>query len=89
MLTSEIVVVLHLAIVSAHPLPVVRRQVSDLVLRDQLLQDLGDVVEVRLVIFELHPVDECRQLVNVLLRTLVVTSQIFRQLLLGQRDRHF
>lgn len=70
---------------SAHPLPVVGGQVSNLVLRDQLLQDLGDVVEVGLVLLILHPVDQRRQLVQILLRTLVVAPQILWQLLQGEK----
>lgn len=53
----------------------------DLVLRDELLQDLGDILEVGFVVVKLHLVDQSRQLVHLLLRTLVVTAQILRQLL--------
>lgn len=66
---------------AAHSLPVVGWQVSDLVLRNKILQDLGDVVEVGLVLLVLHPVDQRRQLVQVLLRTLVVAPKILGQLL--------
>lgn len=66
---------------SAHPLPVVGRQMSDLVLRDELLQDLGNIVEVGFILLKLHPVDQRCQLVHLLLRTLVVASQILGQLL--------
>ncbi len=66
---------------SAHPLPVVGGQLSDLILRDELLQDLGDVLEVGFLLLKLHPVDQRCQLVHVLPRTLVVSSQILRQLL--------
>lgn len=59
---------------------------SNLVLRDELLQDLGDVVEVGLVLLILHPVDQRRQLVQILLRTLVVAPQILWQLLQGGED---
>lgn len=61
----------------------------DLVLRDELLQDLGDILEVGFVVVKLHLVDQSRQLVHLLLRTLVVTAQILRQLLWredGRRD---
>lgn len=51
----------------AHPLPVVGGQMSHLVLRDELLQDLGNIVEVGFIVLELHPVDQRRQLVHLLL----------------------
>lgn len=59
----------------------------DLVLRDELLQDLGNVVEVGFVLLKLHPVDQRCQLVHLLPRTLVVASQILRQLLEGADGR--
>lgn len=68
---------------TSHPFPVIRWQISDLVLWDEILQDLGDVLEVRLVIFKFNPVDQCCQLVDLLSWTFVVASQILRQLLLG------
>lgn len=64
-----------------HSLPVVGGQISDLVLGNKILQDLGDVVEVGLVLLVLHPVDQRRQLVQVLLWTLVVAPKILWQLL--------
>lgn len=59
---------------------------SNLVLRDELLQDLGDVMEVGLVLLILHPVDQRCQLVQILLRTLVIAPQILWQLLQGRKD---
>ena len=53
---------------------------SDLVLRDELLEDFGKL-EVGLVLLKLHPVDESRQLVDLLSGALVVAAEIFRQLL--------
>ncbi|TNN61989.1 hypothetical protein EYF80_027824 [Liparis tanakae] len=54
---------------------VVGGQVSDLVLGDELLQDPGDVLEVRLVLLKLHPVDQRRQLEDLLPHTAVVAAQ--------------
>lgn len=71
-----------LIVLTSHPFPVIRWQISDLVLWDEILQDLGDVLEVRLVIFKFNPVDQCCQLVDLLSWTFVVASQILRQLLL-------
>lgn len=51
----------------AHPLPVVGGQMSDLVLGDELLQDLGNIVEVGFILLKLHPVDQRCQLVHLLL----------------------
>lgn len=70
--------------ISAHPLPVVGGQMPDLVLWDELLQDLRNIVEVGFIFLKLHPVDQRRQLVHLLLQTLVVASQILGQLL--ERD---
>lgn len=58
-----------------------------MVLRDQVLQDLGGVLEVRLVIFKLNPVDERGQLVDVLPGTFVVASEVLGQLLKGHRGQ--
>lgn len=74
---------------SAHPLPVVGGQVSDLVLRDELLQDLRNILKVGFVLIKLHPVDQRCQLVHLLPRTLVVTSQILRQLLQRKTQSQF
>ncbi|KAA8586589.1 hypothetical protein FQN60_000425 [Etheostoma spectabile] len=60
---------------------VVGGKMSDLVLRDKLLQDLGHILEVGFILLKLHPVDQRCQLVHLLPRTLVVASQILRQLL--------
>lgn len=49
------------------PLPVVGGQMSDLVLGDELLQDLGNIVEVGFILLKLHPVDQRCQLVHLLL----------------------
>lgn len=73
-----------LVTLAPHPLPVFRWQISDLVLRDEILQDLGDVLEVRLVVLKFDPVDQRCQLIDLLSWTFVVASQILWQLLLGQ-----
>lgn len=65
----------------AYPLPVVGGKMSALVLRNKVFEDLGHVLEVRLVLLELHPVDQRRQLLHFLLGTLVVASQVLWQLL--------
>lgn len=81
--TNPITLDFWLIMLTSHPFPVIRWQISDLVLWDEILQDLGDVLEVRLVIFKFNPVDQCCQLVDLLSWTFVVASQILRQLLLG------
>lgn len=68
-------------LVTPHPFPVVGGQMSHLVLGDDVLQDLGNILEVGFILLELHPVDERCQLLHILLRTLVVTTEILGKLL--------
>lgn len=66
---------------STHLLPVLWGQKPDLVLRDEVLQDLGNVMETGFVLFKADSVDQSCQLVHFLPRTLVVAPQILGQLL--------
>lgn len=64
-----------------HPFPVVGWELTDQVLRNELLQHLGEVEELWLVLLKPHPVNQRSQLESLFKTALVVATQVLWELL--------
>lgn len=64
-----------------HPFPVVGWELTDQVLRDKLLQHLGEVEKLCFVLLKPHPVNQRSQLESLFKRALVVATQVLWELL--------
>lgn len=64
-----------------HPFPVVGWELTDQVLRDELLQHLSEVEKLWFVLLKPHPVNQRSQLESLFKRALVVATQVLWELL--------
>lgn len=64
-----------------HSFPVIRRELANQVLWDQLFQHFGDAGKVRFIILEFDSIDQSSQLKDFLSGAFVVTTKVFGKLL--------